>query len=142
MQTSSKSGIFYALTAFTLWAIAPIYFKEMSFVPATEILAHRVIWSCVIVLVLILLLRYTDAVKTVLQSRKMLLAMLVSTVLIAVNWGTFIWAIQNNKMLSANLGYYINPLISILLGVVSSKTSWIGCAKRPWCYAFVRLPLK
>ena len=121
MQTSSKSGIFYALTAFTLWAIAPIYFKEMSFVPATEILAHRVIWSCVIVLVLILLLRYTDAIKTVLQSRKMLLAMLVSTVLIAVNWGTFIWAIQNNKMLSASLGYYINPLISILLGVVFFK---------------------
>ena len=121
MQTSSKSGIFYALTAFTLWAIAPIYFKEMSFVPATEILAHRVIWSCVIVLVLILLLRYTDAVKTVLRSRKMLLAMLVSTVLIAVNWGTFIWAIQNNKMLSASLGYYINPLISILLGVVFFK---------------------
>ena len=121
MQTSSKSGIFYALTAFTLWAIAPIYFKEMSFVPATEILAHRVIWSCVIVLVLILLLRYTDAVKTVLQSRKMLLAMLVSTVLIAINWGTFIWAIQNNKMLSASLGYYINPLISILLGVIFFK---------------------
>jgi chloramphenicol-sensitive protein RarD len=121
MQTSSKSGIFYALTAFTLWAIAPIYFKEMSFVPATEILAHRVIWSCVIVLVLIVLLRYTDAVKTVLRSRKTLLAMLVSTVLIAINWGTFIWAIQNNKMLSASLGYYINPLISILLGVIFFK---------------------
>nr|WP_227804030.1 EamA family transporter RarD [Marinomonas profundi] len=118
MQTSSKSGIFYALTAFTLWAIAPIYFKEMSFVPATEILAHRVIWSCVIVLVLILILRYTDALKTVLQSPKTLLAMVVSTVLIAINWGTFIWAIQNNKMLSASLGYYINPLISILLGMI------------------------
>jgi len=121
MQTSSRSGIFYALTAFTLWAIAPIYFKEMSFVPATEILAHRVIWSCVIVLVLIVLLRYTDAVKTVLRSRKTLLAKLVSTVLIAINWGTFIWAIQNNKMLSASLGYYINPLISILLGVIFFK---------------------
>ena len=121
MQTSSRSGIFYALTAFTLWAIAPIYFKEMSFVPATEILAHRVIWSCVIVLVLIVLLRYTGAVKTVLRSRKTLLAMLVSTVLIAINWGTFIWAIQNNKMLSASLGYYINPLISILLGVIFFK---------------------
>lgn len=121
MQTSSRSGIFYALTAFTLWAIAPIYFKEMSFVPATEILAHRVIWSCILVLVLIVILRYTEALKTVLQSRKVLLAMLGSTLLIGLNWGTFIWAVQNNKMLSASLGYYINPLISILLGVIFFK---------------------
>jgi len=121
MQTSSKSGILYALTAFTLWAIAPIYFKEMSFVPAQEILAHRVIWSCLIVLILIVLLRYTKALKTVLRSPKTLMAMLVSTVLIAFNWGTFIWAVQNNQMLSASLGYYINPLISILLGVIFFK---------------------
>ncbi|MBU1293252.1 MAG: EamA family transporter, partial [Gammaproteobacteria bacterium] len=72
MQTSSKSGILYALTAFTLWAIAPIYFKEMSFIPAQEILAHRIIWSCLIVLVLIILLRYTSALKTVLRSPKTL----------------------------------------------------------------------
>lgn len=121
MQTSSRSGIIYALTAFTLWAIAPIYFKEISFVPATEILAHRVIWSCLIVLVLILLLRYTRALIKVLRSPKKLLVMLVSTILIAINWGTFIWAIQNNQMLNASLGYYINPLISILLGVIFFK---------------------
>ncbi|ETI59886.1 EamA family transporter RarD [Marinomonas profundimaris] len=121
MQTSSKSGILYALTAFTLWAIAPIYFKEMSFVPAQEILAHRVIWSCLIVLVLIVALRYTKALTTVLRSPKTLMAMLVSTLLIGLNWGTFIWAVQNNQMLSASLGYYINPLISILLGVIFFK---------------------
>lgn len=121
METSSRSGIVYALSAFFLWAVAPIYFKEMSFVPATEILAHRVIWSCVIVFVLIILLRYTGALKKVLQSPKTLMAMLVSTLLIGLNWGTFIWAIQNNKMLSASLGYYINPLITILLGVVFFK---------------------
>ncbi|MBU1465310.1 MAG: EamA family transporter RarD, partial [Gammaproteobacteria bacterium] len=116
-----KSGILYALTAFTLWAIAPIYFKEMSFIPAQEILAHRIIWSCLIVLVLIILLRYTSALKTVLRSPKTLSAMLISTVLIGFNWGIFIWAIQNNKILSASLGYYINPLISILLGVIFFK---------------------
>ena len=121
MQTSSKSGIFYALTAFTLWAIAPIYFKEMSFIPAQEILAHRIIWSCLLVMILIVLLRYTDALKVVLRSPKTLAAMLTSTALIAFNWGIFIWAIQNNKILSASLGYYINPLISILLGVMFFK---------------------
>lgn len=121
MQTSSKSGILYALTAFTLWAIAPIYFKEMSFIPAQEILAHRIIWSCLLVMILIVLLRYTDALKVVLRSPKTLAAMLISTALIAFNWGIFIWAIQNNKILSASLGYYINPLISILLGVMFFK---------------------
>lgn len=121
MQTSSKSGILYALTAFTLWAIAPIYFKEMSFIPAQEILAHRIIWSCLLVMILIVILRYTDALKVVLRSPKTLAAMLISTALIAFNWGIFIWAIQNNKILSASLGYYINPLISILLGVMFFK---------------------
>ncbi|MCW4630431.1 MULTISPECIES: EamA family transporter RarD [Marinomonas] len=118
MQTSSKSGIFYALTAFTLWAIAPIYFKEMSFVPAQEVLAHRIIWSCVIVLVLIVALRYGAALIRILRSPKALLAMLVSTVLIGLNWGIFICAVQSNMLLSASLGYYINPLISILLGMI------------------------
>ncbi|MEP0073379.1 MAG: EamA family transporter RarD [Marinomonas sp.] len=121
MQTSSRSGVFYALSAFILWAITPIYFKEMSFLPATEILSHRIIWSCLIVLVLILILGYGKALKTVIQSPKALMAMTVSTVLIAINWGTFIWAVQNDQMLSASLGYYINPLISILLGVVFFK---------------------
>lgn len=121
MPTSSKSGIFYALCAFTLWAVTPIYFKEMSFVPPIEILAHRVIWSCIIVCVLIAILRYSDALKTVLRSPKVLLAMCVSTLLIGLNWGTFIWAVQHDQMLSASLGYYINPLISILLGVIFFK---------------------
>ncbi|MCV2401961.1 EamA family transporter RarD [Marinomonas sp. C2222] len=123
MQTSSNGGIFYALTAFILWAIAPIYFKETSFIAATEVLAHRVIWSCLVVLVLIVLLRYTSALKEVLKSPRTLAFMSISTVLIAANWGTFIWAIQHNQMLSASLGYYINPLITILLGVVFFKNT-------------------
>ena len=121
MQTSSRSGIIYALIAFTLWAITPIYFKEMSFIPAAEVLAHRVIWSCVLVFLLILILKYSDALKAVLRSPRILMAMLVSTILIAFNWGVFIWAVQNDQILSASLGYYINPLISILLGVLFFK---------------------
>ncbi|AEF53197.1 EamA family transporter RarD [Marinomonas posidonica] len=121
MPASSKSGLMLAFTAFFLWAIAPIYFKEMSFVPAQEILAHRIIWSCILVFVLIFLLRYSKALITALTSKKVLMSMLASTLLIGFNWGTFIWAVQNNQMLSASLGYYINPLISILLGVVFFK---------------------
>ncbi|MDB4838017.1 EamA family transporter RarD [Marinomonas sp.] len=123
MQTSSKSGIFYALSAFILWAITPIYFKETSFVAATEVLSHRIVWSCVTVFILIILLRYTSALRQVLSSPKTLLFMAISTLLIAANWGTFIWAVQHDQMLSASLGYYINPLITILLGVIFFKNT-------------------
>lgn len=118
---SSKSGIFYALAAFGLWAIAPMYFKAMSFIPPTEILAHRIIWSCLIVFVLIIAMGKTGKVKAVFKSKKAVLYMAISTVLIGLNWGTFIWAIANNKLLSASLGYYINPLISIVLGMIFFK---------------------
>ncbi|TDP01874.1 EamA family transporter RarD [Marinomonas balearica] len=121
MMSSSKAGLFCAFSAFTLWAIAPMYFKLMSFVPATEILANRIIWSCLLVFILIAGMRKWTEFKRVLTSKSAVMALMASTVLIAVNWGTFIWAINANKMLSASLGYYINPLISILLGVVFFK---------------------
>lgn len=121
MPQSSQSGIFYALTAFTLWAIAPIYFKSMSFIPTSEILAHRVIWSCLIVFMLIIAMRKTEKLKQVFRSKKTLFAMLISTLLIGANWGVFIWAISHNQLLSASLGYYINPLISIMLGMIFFK---------------------
>jgi rarD protein len=95
-----------------------MYFKMMAFVPATEILANRIIWSCVLVFILIAGMRKWTELKRVLTSKNLLLALSLSTVLIGLNWGTFIWAVNANQMLSASLGYYINPLISILLGVV------------------------
>ncbi|MGO3346621.1 MAG: EamA family transporter RarD [Marinomonas sp.] len=121
MPHSSRNGIIYALTAFTLWAIAPMYFKSMSFIPTSEILAHRVIWSCLLVLILIIAMRNTTKLKQVFRSKKTLFAMLISTLLIGTNWGTFIWAVNHNQMLSASLGYYVNPLISILLGMIFFK---------------------
>lgn len=118
MNQSSTSGVFYAFSAFTLWAIAPIYFKSVAFVPPTEILAHRIVWSCLLVLLLIAGLRKGAQLMKVLRSGKAFMSMLASTLLIGLNWGTFIWAVNSNHMLSASLGYYINPLVSILLGMI------------------------
>ncbi|MBJ7555044.1 EamA family transporter RarD [Marinomonas spartinae] len=120
-NSSSKSGVAYALAAFGIWAIAPMYFKVMSFVPPIEILAHRIIWSCLIVFVLIIAMGKTSKVKAVFASKQTIFFMAISTLLIGLNWGTFIWAIANNMLLSASLGYYINPLISILLGMIFFK---------------------
>ncbi|RUM52646.1 MAG: EamA family transporter RarD [Marinomonas sp.] len=118
MDQSTKTGIFYGLTAYVWWAIAPIYFKAVSDIGALDILAHRVIWSCVIVVLLIAAMGKLSVLVNVLRSPKKLLALFVSTALIAANWGTFIYAVNSDQMLSASLGYYINPLVSIIIGMV------------------------
>ncbi|MBM6550835.1 EamA family transporter RarD [Marinomonas ostreistagni] len=120
LEPAAKAGMLYGITAYLLWAIAPLYFKTIDQVPALDILSHRIIWSFVIVLVLMVLLRKGTALRQAL-SKKVLAAMLVSSLLIAGNWGTYIYAVNSQQLLSASLGYYINPLVSIVLGMVFFK---------------------
>ncbi|MCP8688051.1 EamA family transporter RarD [Marinobacterium sedimentorum] len=118
MDENTRKGVIYALTAYTLWAIAPVYFKQMQHIAAPEILAHRIVWSFVLTLGLIALFNKRDLLIATLRNGRARWALLASTTLIALNWGVFIWAVNNNYMLSASLGYYINPLINILLGML------------------------
>lgn len=121
MASATRSGAFYALTAYILWSVAPIYFKIMNDVAAAELLSHRIIWSFLLTLGLIFLFRKRAALMTALKSSRTRWNLLASTVLIGFNWGLFIWAVQSNYMLSASLGYYINPLMNILLGMIFFK---------------------
>ncbi|WP_413699762.1 EamA family transporter RarD [Psychromonas sp. KJ10-10] len=121
--SEASIGIFYALGAYLMWGFAPIYFKYLGFVPVDEILAHRVIWSVVVTGLLITVLGGWSDVKEVCLSAKKLLLLLVTTLLISSNWMVFIWAVNNDRMLEASLGYYINPLISVLLGMIFLKES-------------------
>ncbi len=118
MDESTRKGTLFALAAYTIWAVMPVYFKLMQSVPAAEILAHRIVWSFVLTLGLIALFRQRDLLMAALRSRRARWALLASTTLIGLNWGVFIWAVNNNYMLSASLGYYINPLINIMLGMI------------------------
>ncbi len=118
MDESTKKGVFYALTAYTLWGIAPVYFKQMQTIAAPEILAHRIVWSFVLTLGLIALFNKRDVLMTTLRSSRARWALAASTTLIGLNWGVFIWAVNNNYMLDVSLGYYVNPLINILLGML------------------------
>ncbi|WP_166422728.1 EamA family transporter RarD [Paraglaciecola sp. 20A4] len=113
---SVRSGILFAIAAYTMWGIAPLYFKLIGQVPAMEILMHRIVWS---VLVLVLLVGITgkfEKVKQAIFNPKVMQVLLISGVLLAANWFIFIWAINNNHLLDASLGYYINPLLNIFLG--------------------------
>lgn len=103
----------YALLAYAAWGVFPIYFKALRDVPALEVLAHRVVWSVVLLAVVVPLL---GRWATVLKACRPII--LVSAVLIAANWGTYIWAVQSGRVLEASLGYFVNPLVSVLLGVV------------------------
>ncbi|MGB1236876.1 MAG: EamA family transporter RarD [Pseudomonadales bacterium] len=119
MQKSEFSqGVFYALAAYILWGIAPLYFKAVDYVPADEILLHRIVWSCALLLVLVLLTGQVSAVKALLKQPRQVITLTFTAVLVAANWLLFIWAVNNDRLLEASLGYYINPLLNVALGMI------------------------
>ncbi len=117
-MNEEKKGTIYAVLAFTFWGLVPIYFKLVSHVTAFEVLIHRILWS---VLFLYLILLFTKSLKklsVLFQDKKKLKILFISAILVSTNWLTFIWAISNNKIIEASLGYYINPIVSVVLGYI------------------------
>lgn len=114
----TKAGVLYAIAAYTMWGIAPIYFKALTHIPAPEILMHRVVWSVLVLVVLILGLKHMRKVQDALLSAKVVFTLLLAGMLLAGNWLLFIWAVNNDFMLEASLGYFINPMINVFFGRV------------------------
>ncbi|HBC5208220.1 MULTISPECIES: EamA family transporter RarD [Serratia] len=128
-----RQGIFFALAAYFMWGIAPAYFKLIQQVSADEILTHRIIWSFFFMLALITLGRNWPKVRAACQNRKRLLLLAVTALLIGGNWLLFIWAVNNHHMLEASLGYFINPLVNVLLGMLFlgerfRRMQWVAVA--------------
>lgn len=120
-----KTGVAVAVLAYTVWGILPLYWKLLDEALASEVLAHRIIWSFVTVLILIRIKANWGVIRQswhhLASNRKQLLAMLGASALISGNWLTYIWAVNNDKVIETSLGYYINPLFSVLLGVIVLK---------------------
>ncbi|GGD38986.1 EamA family transporter RarD [Franconibacter pulveris 1160] len=114
----TRQGVLFALAAYFIWGIAPAYFKLIYYVPADEILTHRVIWSFFFMVALISLSRQWSSVKKLFSTPKKVIALALSAVLVGGNWLLFIWSVNNHHLLEASLGYFINPLVNILLGMV------------------------
>ena len=112
------AGAGYAVAAYGWWGLAPAYSKLLSDVPSLEVVASRVVWSLVFTVPLVLGLGRAGELREVLGDRKRRLALCGSGALIAVNWGIFIWAVQVGRIVEASFGYFLNPLVSIALGVV------------------------
>lgn len=113
----AKQGVIFALAAYTFWGVAPVYFKLVKQVPAFEILAHRIIWAFVLVLILIIAMHRMDRILPIVRSPKLILRLALATVLLGGNWFLFIWAINTDHLLDASLGYYINPLLNVAIGM-------------------------
>jgi chloramphenicol-sensitive protein RarD len=111
-------GFLFALAAYLFWGVLPFYMKAVGHLPAVEVLAHRIVWSVPIAGALLLLLGRTADIGQALRSPRMLAMGALTSAIISVNWGIYVWAIANDRVLETALGYYINPLFSIFLAAV------------------------
>ena len=113
-----KKGVLYGISAYLLWGIFPVYWKLLEAVPAIQIISHRIIWSFVLLALILFITRQWRSFHSAALSRRVVLIYLVSAILLSINWLTYIWAINAGFVLETSLGYFINPLLSVLLGVL------------------------
>lgn len=114
-------GILATFAAYLLWGLFPFYFRALNHIGALEILAHRVVWSLVFITIVIVAMRRTAWLREALTTPKILGIFCLSSVIIAVNWGTYVYSIVSGRTIEASLGYFINPLVSIALGALFLK---------------------
>jgi chloramphenicol-sensitive protein RarD len=116
--SESAKGVVLGVFTYALWGIVPIYFKWIARAAPLEILAHRIVWSVAVLIVLITAFRRWPSVRRIGSDIRAVRFLLGSTLAVALNWYIFIWAVTHNHLLEASLGYFINPLVSVLLGFV------------------------
>lgn len=124
MSDSLNRGVIYGASAYVAWGIIPIFWKfleQVGEVGAVEIVAHRIVWTLVFAVAALAAWQRLPKLWSALKNPRIVLALAVSALLIAVNWGLFIWAVTADRIIDTSLGYYINPLVSFVLGVV-----WLG----------------
>ncbi len=123
----SNQGVLLAISAYLMWGFAPIYFKALADVAPLEILAHRIIWSFVLLGIVIHFGQGWSRFRQTIAHKKSVIYLLTTSLVIAANWLIFIWAVNSEHMLEASLGYYINPIINVILGML-----FLGERLRKW----------
>jgi len=120
-QSETFEGVFFALSAYLIWGLSVIFWKNLSQVDAFEALMHRMIWSFIFLIPLIIVFKQKDDFLVALKDRKTFFTLFLTTLIVGSNWFVFIWAINNNMILQTSLGYYINPIVNVLLGMIFLK---------------------
>ena len=118
VEGTSRNGVLYGLAAYGTWGVFPLYFRLLDRSGAIEIVLHRVLWSMVICLSLVAVLGLRTELRTALRAGRSVLQLGVAAAFLAVNWGTYVYAVNSGHVVQASLGYFTNPLVLVLLGVV------------------------
>ncbi|MFD1019954.1 EamA family transporter RarD [Thalassobacillus hwangdonensis] len=135
MWDDNKLGIVYTAGAYILWGFLPVYWKLIQQVPAMEILAHRIVWSFIFMIGIVLVIRkwspFKQECRRILKNKKNFIGITFASIAISINWLTYIYAVNTDHVVEASLGYYINPLVSILLGMIFlqerfNRAQWIA----------------
>ena len=125
LQSDRRAGVAYSVAAYLLWGILPVYWKLLQHVPPVQILAHRILWAFVFLLSLLLVTGrfrgFWSETRQIARQPRKLAAVCVAAIILNLNWGTYIWAVNNNHIVQTSLGYYINHLVSVLLGILILK---------------------
>lgn len=127
----TRDGLLYGLAAYGVWGLLPIYFKALKAIPSIDIVAHRIVWSLLVLVAFLTIARDWVAVRATLANRRTMTILLTTSVLIGANWLLYVYAINSGHILAGSLGYYLNPLANILLGRFLLKehlgrTQWLA----------------
>ena len=132
-MSESRRGLILGAAAYVLWGAFPLYWPLLEPAGALEILAHRILWSVVTMGVLLLAVRRTSQLRALVADRRVLLLLTVAALTVTVNWATYIWGVNNGRVVETSLGYFINPLVTVLMGVFIlgerlRRLQWIAMA--------------
>ena len=127
-------GYFYALLAYFMWGLFPIYWKQLETIPATQLIGHRIVWSFLFMLALLAVTGQWKRLRPLLRDRRVVRTYALAGLLLAGNWLTYVWAVTHGYIVEASLGYFINPLFSVLLGLVVLHERL-----RPWQWTAIAL---
>jgi chloramphenicol-sensitive protein RarD len=116
-MTTTNKGFIATAAAFALWGLFPLYFHSLRVVSPFQVIAHRIVWSCLFVLIWMALRGELSTLRATLANRSVLWRLAVTATLITNNWAVYVWAVMNGHVVEGSLGYFINPLVNVLLGV-------------------------
>lgn len=133
LSRDETAGLGYAMSAFLIWGFTPLYFRELGDLGAVEIIAHRVVWCVPFLLIVLTIGRMWPAVRAALTDRRVFLALFASATLNSINWSAYVFSIVTEQLVASSLGYFLSPLVSVLLGFVflrerPSLLQWIAVA--------------
>src|ERR1035437_9619120 len=113
-----KRGSLLAAGAYGCWGLVPLYWRMLVHVPALQLLSHRIVWSFLALLIIVLVMRQWKTFQREALSLRILMIYLIVAILIGINWLTYVWAVNAGHIVETSLGYFMNPLLSMLLGVI------------------------